>query len=72
MITNQMSLLLAQFDPGDRVRLDSGLERAVRGDRFGEVLSTGRFYVRVRLDRSGDVRQFVPERLTNLSKNPND
>lgn len=67
-MTQQTNLLLTQFDPGDRVRLDSGLDRAMRGDRFGEVLSTGRFYVRVRLDRSGDVRQFVPERLTNLSK----
>lgn len=59
----QTNVLLEGFRPGDRVVLAPTLDRAQRGDGAGVVVKTGRFYVTVRLERSGDVRKFAPEHL---------
>jgi hypothetical protein len=65
-MSDQTDLLLEQFTVGDRVELHPATDRWIRGDRFGEVVKLGRRYVHVKLDRSGDTRQFAPENVVLL------
>lgn len=66
---------------GERVQLHPGLDDWMRGDRYGEVVKLGReqlfrplnggaLYaargVYVKLDKSGKVRTYHPERITAL------
>lgn len=62
-MTNQTNLLLAEFSIGDHVECAPHFDCWMRGDRFGEVVSIGRFYVHVRMSRSGTMRKFSPENL---------
>ena len=66
MTRNQSDLLLEQFTVGDRVELHPATDRWMRGDRFGEVVKLGRHYVHVKLDVSGQTRQFAPENVVRL------
>lgn len=54
---------LDAFRPGQRIELEPFTDTWMLGDRFGEVLRTGRTLVHVRLDRSGRVRKFRPEHI---------
>ena len=65
-MSDQTDLLLEQFKVGDRVELHPATDRWIRGDRFGTVSKIGRRYVHVKLDRSGDTRQFSPENVVRL------
>ncbi len=65
-MSDQTDLLLEQFTVGDRVELHPATDRWMRGDRFGTVAKLGRRYVHVKLDRSGDTRQFAPENVVRL------
>ena len=65
-MSEQTDLLLEQFAVGDRVELHPATDRWMRGDRFGTVAKLGRRYVHVKLDRSGDTRQLVPENVVRL------
>lgn len=55
------NLLLTQFDVGDRIELSPATDAWMIGDRFGEVIRIGRFYLHVKMDTSGKVRKVVPE-----------
>jgi len=59
----QGNLLLDQFAVGDRVELAPHLDRWMMGDRFGEVVKIGRFYLHVHMDRSGKTCRVVPENI---------
>jgi hypothetical protein len=63
-MTNQTNLLLSQYAVGDRVELSPATDWWMRGDRFGEVVKIGRFYLHVKLDRSELIHKFVPENIT--------
>ena len=60
-MTGQGDLFMALYEVGDRVELSPATDRWMRGDRFGEVVKIGHYYLHVKLDRSGQVRRFVPE-----------
>lgn len=60
-ISDQTSLLLAGFTEHDRVQVAPHLDCWMAGDRYGEVTQKGRFYLHVRMYRSGKVRKVAPE-----------
>ena len=60
---NQRDLFMLDYAIGDRVQLHPATDRWMRGDRFGTVVAVGHRYVHVKLDASGDTKQFVPENL---------
>lgn len=60
---NQGNLLLEMFKPFQRVEVAPHTNAWISGDRFGDVVKIGRFYVHVKMDRSGKVRKFVPENI---------
>jgi hypothetical protein len=43
-------MTLSDFFVGDRIQLHPASERWMRGDRYGEVVSLGRKYLKVRMD----------------------
>lgn len=63
-MTNQQNLLLSQYSVGDRVELHPATDAWMMGDRYGEVVKIGRFYLHIKMDRSGKVRKVVPENMT--------
>lgn len=65
-MTNQGNLLLSQFDVGDRIELSPATDAWMMGDRYGEVIRIGRFYLTVKMDTSGKERKVSPE---NVYKN---
>lgn len=60
-MTNQGNLLLSQYKVGDRIELHPTTDAWMMGDRYGEVKAIGRFYLHVKMDRSGKIRKVVPE-----------
>lgn len=58
---DQQNLLLSQYNVGDRVELHSATDAWMAGDRYGEVKKIGRFYLHIKMDRSGKTRKVVPE-----------
>lgn len=60
---NQGDLLLSQFEVGDRVETNPATDAWMSGDRYGEVVKIGRFYLHVKMDRSGKTRRIVPENI---------
>lgn len=63
-MTNQGNLFLSQYGVGDRVELAPHTDAWLAGDRYGEVIKIGRFYLHIKMDRSGKVRRMVPENMT--------
>jgi len=59
-MTNQTDLLLEQYNVGDRVELHPATDRWMSGDRYGEVVAIGRFYLHLKMDRSGAMIRVVP------------
>ena len=57
------SLLLANFPKGKRVQMHPATDAWMQGDRHGEVVRTGKFYVHVKMDLSGKIRKVAPENL---------
>jgi len=55
---------MIDFQVGQRVELSPVAELWMRGARFGDVLSVGRAYVTVKLDRLGKAVKIRPEYLT--------
>jgi hypothetical protein len=51
---------------GSRVELHPGMDAWMQGDRYGEVIRTGRTLYHVRMDRSGRILRVSPDRLTVL------
>lgn len=45
------------FFPGTRVELHPATDAWMSGDKYGDVVRTGRLYVYVKMDRSGKVRK---------------
>lgn len=66
-MNGQMDMFAAIRKVGDRVQLLPHLDRAMAGDRFGTVEKVGRFYLHVRMDRSGTVYRVVPENVKEIS-----
>ena len=62
-MTDQMDLLLSQFKVGDRVELHPATDAWMSGDRYGEVINIGRFYLHVRMDRSKLLRKLTPDKI---------
>lgn len=62
-MTNQGNLLLSQFSVGDRIETHPATDPWMMGDRYGKVVKIGRFYLHVKMDRSGKVRKMVPENI---------
>jgi hypothetical protein len=62
-MTDQMNLLLSDYNIGDRVELHPATDAWMAGDRFGTVEKIGRFYLHIKMDRSGRVRRVVPENM---------
>lgn len=62
-VTKQESMLLCQYNVGDRVELAPHTDAWMAGDRYGTVRVIGRFYLHVDMDKSGKTRRVVPENL---------
>lgn len=62
-LPQQGSLLLSQYNVGERVELHPATDAWMMGDRYGEIVKIGRFYLHVKMDRSGKTRKIVPENL---------
>lgn len=60
-LTNQTNVLLSQYKIGDRIEAAPHTNSWMMGDRYGEIVKIGRFYLHVKMDRSGKTRKFVPE-----------
>ena len=68
-MVSQGNLLLAQYDVGDRVELSPATDAWMAGDRYGEVIRIGLFYLHIKMDTSGKIRKVVPENMhQNLTK----
>ena len=63
-----MDLLLLTFNVGDRIELKPHLNRWMMGDRFGEIVSIGRRYLHVQMDRSEKTINVVPENATKVAE----
>ncbi len=57
----QGDLLLLGFSVGDRVQAAPHLDFWMAGDRYGNVEKIGAVYLHVRMDRSGELREIMPE-----------
>jgi hypothetical protein len=60
---NQGNLFLTDYKVGDRIESAPHTNAWMQGDRYGEVVKIGRFYLHVKMDRSGLVKRFVPENI---------
>lgn len=58
---SQGNLLLAMYEVGDRVEVGTHTDAWMRGERYGEIVSIGRFYLHIKMDASGRTLKFVPE-----------
>jgi hypothetical protein len=62
-MSDQTNLLLSDFKIKDRVELHPATDAWMMGDRYGTVEKIGRFYLHVKMDRSGKVRKVSPENI---------
>jgi len=62
-MSGQLDLFMVPLEPGVRVQLHPATDAWMQGDRFGVVDHVGRFYVHVKMDRSGRMLRFTPEKL---------
>lgn len=58
------------FKPGDRVELHPGLDLWMRGARYGDVVSIGRTFVTVQLDKVQRPVRILPHNLTPVPRGP--
>ena len=56
----------ATYKPGDRVQLHPATDAWMSGDRFGEVIVTGRKLIHVKMDRSGRIRRLHPQNILEI------
>lgn len=61
---------LRDFKPGQRVQLHPATDLWMRGDKFGTVSSVGRKFVRVRMDKSGDLVSVAPGHILEILETP--
>lgn len=67
VLPGQMNMFLAVRKVGERVELAPHLDLWAAGDRFGTIESIGRFYLHVRMDKSGRTVRVVPENVKEIS-----
>lgn len=59
---------LCEYRKGDRVKLSPATDRWMMGDRIGTVEAIGRKYLKVKMDRSGDLIRIAPSNLDQIAE----
>lgn len=57
---------ITRFVVGDRVQTHPATDAWMSGDRYGDVVTAGRRFVHVKMDRSGLTKRFLPDDLLNV------
>jgi hypothetical protein len=62
-MTDATRIDFTTLEPGGRVAIHPATDWFMRGERYGQVVTIGRKWIHVRLERSGRVVRFTPGNL---------